>query len=266
MDKMLVVVFRDESKAYEGSKALRELHAEGSITLYAAAVIAKDALGKVTVKQAADQGPLGTLLGFSTGGLIGLLGGPAGLALGAATGSLTGSLYDLARAGISDDFLAEVSQHLLPGRTAVVAEIDEEWVTPVDSRMDTLGGVVFRRARGEFIDAQIEREIAADQAELAKLKAERDQAVGETKAKLQAKVDAAQQKLQARRDQYDKRTTAIKSEGEAKIKTLQEQAAKVKGDMKARLETRIAETRSDHNARVDKLSKAWQLVKSAERI
>jgi uncharacterized membrane protein len=148
MDKMLVVVFRDESKAYEGSKALRELHAEGSITLYAAAVIGKDAQGKVTVKQAADQGPLGTLLGFSTGGLIGLLGGPAGLALGAATGSLTGSLYDLARAGISDDFLAEVSQHLLPGRTAVVAEIDEEWVTPVDSRMDTLGGSSFGARAG----------------------------------------------------------------------------------------------------------------------
>ena len=86
MDKMLVVVFKDESRAYEGTNALRELHAEGSITLYAAAVIAKDAQGKVTVKQAADQGPAGTALGFATGGLIGMLGGPAGVALGAATG------------------------------------------------------------------------------------------------------------------------------------------------------------------------------------
>jgi hypothetical protein len=30
MDKMLVVVFDNESKAYEGIKALRELHAEAS--------------------------------------------------------------------------------------------------------------------------------------------------------------------------------------------------------------------------------------------
>jgi hypothetical protein len=39
MDKMLVVVFDDESKAYDGIKALRELDAEASLALYAAAVI-----------------------------------------------------------------------------------------------------------------------------------------------------------------------------------------------------------------------------------
>jgi uncharacterized membrane protein len=266
MDKMLVAVFNDESKTYEASKALRELHAEGSITLYAAAVIGKDARGKVTVKQAADQGPVGTALGLATGGLIGLLAGPVGLAVGSATGTLTGSLYDIAQAGITDDFLSEVSQRLSPGSTAVVAEIDEDWVTPVDTRMDALGGVVFRRARGEFIDTQIEREIAAEQAELAKLKAERDQAVGDAKAKLQAKVDAAERKQQARRDTLNKKISAIKREGEDKLSLLKEQMAKAGRDTKARLETAIDETLHDHEARVDKLSKAWQNLKDAAAI
>ena len=49
-DKMMVVIFDDEKKAYEGIKALKDLHAEGSITLYASAVIAKEADGKLTVK------------------------------------------------------------------------------------------------------------------------------------------------------------------------------------------------------------------------
>jgi uncharacterized membrane protein len=266
MDKMLVVVFDDESKAYEGVKALRELHAEASLTLYATAVIAKDAQGKVSVKQAADQGPTGTVLGLTTGSLIGLLGGPVGLAVGAATGTIAGSLYDLAQVGVGEDFLAEVSQNLSPGKVAVVAEVDEEWVTPLDTRMDMLGGVVFRRARGEFIDAQIEREIAADKAELAKLKAEYNQAVGDAKAKLQAKIDAAQNRLQARRDLINEKIEAIKREREAKIKSLQEQAAKAKGEMKAKLEKRIAEARANHEARVDKLSKAWQLIKEAAAI
>jgi uncharacterized membrane protein len=53
MDKMLVVVFDSEIKAYEGSRALQELQNEGSINLYAKAVIARDASGKVTVKQRA---------------------------------------------------------------------------------------------------------------------------------------------------------------------------------------------------------------------
>jgi uncharacterized membrane protein len=256
MDKMIVTVFDDESSAYEGSKALRELHAEGSITMYAAAVIAKDSKGKVIVNREPDQGPLGTALGFATGSLIGLLGGPVGLAAGAVTGTLAGSLYDIAQLGVSDDFLAEVSQHLSPGKWAVVAEVDEDWITPLDTRMETLGGIVFRRARGEFIDAQIEREIAADNAEIAEMKAERDKAVGEAKAKLQAKLDAAQSRLQARRVQLDKKIEAIKHEGEAKIKSLQEQAANAKSEMKAKLGKRLAEASKDLKARADKLSKA----------
>ncbi|MBX3276850.1 MAG: DUF1269 domain-containing protein [Acidobacteria bacterium] len=266
MNKMIVTVFNNESSAYEGVKALTQLHAEGSLTMYATAVIAKDAKGVVSVKQAADEGPLGTALGFTTGSLIGLLGGPIGLALGAATGALAGSLYDIAQLGIGEDFVAEVTQYLLPGKVAVVAEIDEEWVTPLDTRMDALGGIVFRRARGEFIDAQIEREIAADKAEIAKLKAEYDQEVGEAKAKLKAKLDAAQNRLQTRRDLLNERIEAIKREGEAKVKSLQEQAAQAKGEAKAKLENRIAEERANHKLRVAKLSQAWQLVKEAAAI
>ncbi|MGC2423621.1 MAG: DUF1269 domain-containing protein [Nitrospirota bacterium] len=253
MDKMIVTVFDDESSAYEGSKALRELHDEGNITLYAAAVIAKDSKGKVIVNRQPDQGPLGTALGFATGSLIGLLGGPVGLAVGAVTGTFMGSLSDTVQLGVSDDFLDEVSQHLSPGKWAVVAEVDEVWITPLDTRMETLGGVVFRSARSEFIDAQIEREIAADKAEIAEMKAERDKAVGEAKVKLQAKIDAAQKRLQARRVKLDKKIEAIKHEGEAKIKSLKEQAAKAKSETKAKLEKRLVEALNNHEARVDKL-------------
>jgi len=36
--------------------------------------------------------------------------------------------------------------------------------------------------------------------------------------------------------------------------------------MKAELEKRIGEERADHRLRVDKLSKAWQLIKEAAAI
>ena len=205
MDKLIVTVFDDEAKAYEGLKALKELDADNSITLYATAVVAKNADGVVSVKQTGDQGPAGMAAGLALGSLIGLLGGPVGVAVGAATGTLGGSLYDLAQLGVGTDFLDEVSRHLLPGKTAVLAEVDEEWVTPLDTRMEALGGVVIRRARAEFVDAQIEREAEADRAELAQLKAEHAQAVGKAKAKLQAKVDAVEKRLRARRDQLDQK-------------------------------------------------------------
>src|SRR5271169_5245555 len=103
MDRMLVVAFDNETKAYEGKKALLQLDNEGSISVYAYAVIAKNADGTVTVKQGDDSGPLGGLVGTSLGSLIGLLGGPTGLAIGSVVGMLTGATADLDNARVSDD-------------------------------------------------------------------------------------------------------------------------------------------------------------------
>ena len=266
MDKMIVTVFKDERSAYEGAKALRELHEEGSLTLYASTVIFKDANGVISVKQAADEGPFGTFAGLATGSLIGLLGGPVGLAVGAAAGTLAGSLFDLARVGVSDDFLTEVYLNLVPNKWAVVAEVNEAWVTPLDTRMNATGGVVFRRGRGEFIDIQIEREIAADKTEFERLETEYKQAVGEAKTKLKVKVDAARKRYEERRELLLKKIEEIEREGDAKIALLQEQIAKTTGQVKANLEKRVAEERAKHNTRVAKLRQAWQLVKEAATI
>src|SRR5215813_5095485 len=152
MDRMLVVVFDNESKAYEGKKALQQLDNEGSISVYAYAVLAKRADGTVTVKDDDDLGPLGTLLGTSVGSLIGLLGGPAGLAIGATAGAAGGGVFDLHNLRIGEDYIDDVSKALLPNRFAVVAQADEEWTTPVDTRMEALGGIVFRRALSNVTD------------------------------------------------------------------------------------------------------------------
>jgi len=77
MSKFIFVSFPDEAKAYEGTRSLEELHAEGSLTLYAVAVVAKSADGKLTVKRESDRGPLGIAVGSLVGGLIGLLGASA---------------------------------------------------------------------------------------------------------------------------------------------------------------------------------------------
>lgn len=266
MNKMIVTVFNDETSAYKGVKALNELHAEGSVTVYGCGVVYKNPNNVITVKQAADEGPLGTFGGLAIGSLIGLLAGPVGMAVGAATGTIAGSLVDLARVGVNEDFLTEVYMNLVPGKWAVVAEVDEEWVTPLDTRMEPIGGVTFRRGRGEFMDTQIEREIAADNAEIDRLEAEFKQAVGDTKAELKAKLDAAKRKYEARRDLLLKRIDEIEREGDAKIKMLQEQMTKATGEAKVNLQKRIVEERAKHEARTTKLRQAWQLVKQAAAI
>jgi uncharacterized membrane protein len=266
MDKMIVIVFDDERKAYEGAKALKGLHAEGSLTLYQAAVLSKDTNGQVSVKDAADRGPVGTALGWATGGLIGLLGGPVGFVLGAATGTLAGSIYDLQQLGVGGDFIDEVSLYLLPGKTAVVAEIEEEWVTPLDTRVDQLGGTLFRRGRGEFVDAEIARDIEVTKAEMKELKTEFNREAGEAKARIKAKIDTAQKNLQAKQDKIKETIENSNREFEAKLASLQEQATKARDEKKLALEKRIGELKTDQEARVKKLNQAWQLIKEAMAI
>src|SRR5208282_1913354 len=103
MDRMLVVVFDNESKAYEGKKALLQLDDDGSISVFAHAVVVKNADGTVTVKQGDDWLPVGTIGGAALGSLIGLLGGPAGLVIGAGVGLVGGATADLNNAMVGND-------------------------------------------------------------------------------------------------------------------------------------------------------------------
>lgn len=189
MDRMLVVVFDTEDKAYEGKRALHQLDGEGNVAVYADAVIAKSASGAATVKENTDQWGLGMLAGTSLGSLIGLFGGPVGLAIGASVGLLTGTFADTWNAGIDSGFVDDVSKELVPGKFALVAEIREDWTTPVDLRMEMLGGKVFRRALSVVKHELHQEDVAAMKADMAQLKAEQAKAHADWKAKLQQNIN-----------------------------------------------------------------------------
>ena len=174
MDRILVVVFENENKAYEGSRAFEELQNEGSINLYAKAVVVRDVDGNVVVKQEGDIGPVGTAVGLLTGALIGFLGGPVGAAVGAGVGTSGGFLCDLAHLGVGQDVVDGVGQSLKPDKAAGVAEVREDWTLPVDSKMESLGGVVFRRTRRDSLDQQVDWDITTLKIEIDELESEHD--------------------------------------------------------------------------------------------
>lgn len=262
MDKVVAVVFNQEKQAYEGLRALRDLHADGSITLYSNAVVARDPSGTLSVRDS-EEVPEGTVFGLLTGSLIGILGGPLGMAVGAGTGTMIGATFDLARTGISSDFLLEMSEYLLPGKTAVIAEVDEDWQAPIDTRMEAVSGRVFRRNRIEIEDAYFERQIAADREELATLEAELTKASAERKARLEARIQDTRHKLQDKRDELKARIESVKREGDAKIESLQQQLKTARDERKQRIEKRLAEIRTEYRERSNKLHQAWELAKSA---
>jgi uncharacterized membrane protein len=228
MDRMLVVVFDNETKAYEGRKALLQLDGEGSITVYAYAVLAKHADGTATVKQEDDFGPIGSLVGTSFGSLIGLLGGPVGVAIGAAAGLATGGAADLHNARIGDDFIEDVTKFLLPNKVALVAEIEEDWTTPVDTRMEAIGGSVFRRALSDVKHTIHEENVAAMKADLAQMKAEHAKAHADRKAKLQEKINQLDSKIQAQLQNAKDGREAAERQAQAKVQVLEAKAAAAK--------------------------------------
>jgi len=225
MDRMLVVVFDTEPKAYEGKRALFTLENEGSISVYASAVIAKNADGTATVRTTEDAVPLGTILGTPLGSLIGLLGGPTGLAIGTAVGLLAGVTADLHNAGIGDDFVDDVKKDLLPNKFALVAEIQEDWTTPVDIRMEAIGGTVFRRALSEVKHTIHEEDVAAMKADLAQFKAEQAKAHADRKAKLNEKISQLDSKIQAQLERAKQQRQAAEQQAKAKAELLKTKAA-----------------------------------------
>lgn len=250
------VVFDDEPKAYEGSRALNQLDAEGSITIHAKAVIGKSRQGSVAVLQTNDDFPVRTVGGTAIGSLIGLLGGPVGLGIGMAAGMLAGSIGDLNVAGVDAEYVDDVAAALMPGKCAVVADISEEWVTPVDTRMEALGGAVIRAARKSVEDDQRAREVAEIRADIDRLKTEHTQARAERKAKIQERIDKLEAKLQARLDAAKKRSAQIKSDADAKVQALHRKAEKAQGEVKATLDARAKRIREAHEQSEAKLKHA----------
>jgi len=156
MDKMIVVVFDGENQAREGTKALRELHDEGSISVLSSAVVTRD--------------------------------------------NSEAAFLNVAEVGA--DFIGDVNKALTSGKSAVVAEVNEEWVTPVDTRMHKLGGTVLRHVRWENIDNRNQPDIAASKHELEAAKGQAEaqvrsmetqakQASGETKSRIESRLQKA---------------------------------------------------------------------------
>ena len=263
MNKMLITIFDTENAAVAGQQALRRLHSEGDITLYNTGVIAKDLAGTVCVKSTLERDPVGVGVGLAVGSLIGLLGGPVGVLIGASTGAVAGTLRDFWVAGVGLDFIEEVERHMSPGKVALIAEMDEEWVTPVDAAMEAAGGVVFRRARCEAVESQHGHDIAAFKSEIKELEAESAHASAVVRQQLGDKLEAARASLNAAVLRAQQQVEALKNEAGAKADSLQAQMDGAREDVHDRIESRVKRVKTGYHARGAKLSQAWGLAKEA---
>lgn len=251
MHRIIIAVFENESAVFEGQSALKELHKQGDISLFASAVITKEN-GKVKLNQAADNGAKGTSLGILSGSLVGLLAGPAGMALGAYLGALGGLLYDLNDADFANSFLNDVANELEDGKSAVVADVDEGWTTPVNERLSDLGGTVYRKNRNEAEDELIKREAKASQAEIAELKEELHHSNESKKEAINKQIEKQKAKLEALKSHASKKMEQAKAEYKERIEILNQQIKEVNDPKKDKLTKKKAKLEADMEEAIDR--------------
>ncbi len=255
MDKEIVIVVPSEANAYEVVKALKGLDDDGSIELYASAVIVKSKEGAISIKDPRHlDGGWATALGLSTGALIGLLGGPVGVAVGAVVGGAAGLGADLGYSGFAGDFVSDVAGRLQPGDHAVCASVWEDWTVPVDVAVAPFGAVVFRQATEDIVATRIRVEMQALKEEQAHVEAEIARVQGEARSKLEAKRNELRAKQVAQRERLQKRANKLQETLDAKIASVKKKAAEGKLAAKAR-----------HEQHVEKLARFAALQKESFR-
>ena len=164
MNNYIAVVFDNDNKAFDGLHELWKLDDRGDITVHGAAVIHRDSYGHVEVATKRTDPGVRTAVGIGLGALLGALAGPIGAAagasvavgtaagIGAAAGGAVGLTADAVKSGEHEQAAFESGFVMKPGQSAVIAEISEDWTTPVDTAMARLGGVVFRRDKSAVRD------------------------------------------------------------------------------------------------------------------
>ena len=193
-DNVLVVTFGDDpehdTNAYQALTDLRQLDSQDQIKIAGAAVVTRDAGGRVDVKsEVGNDSYVGSASGGIIGLLVGIIGGPVGMLLGGTYGALVGSLFDIDDIATTDSVLGEISNQVQPTRTAVLAHVTEQSPEVIDTAMARLGGQVMRRPVFE-----VEQEIAA--AQEAERKAEREARSELRKARLEKGKEDAHAKVE----------------------------------------------------------------------
>jgi uncharacterized membrane protein len=262
MNRILVVLFDSESKAYEGRRVLKELHEEGSITVYAAAIVSRDPDGQVLVKEIRDEGALPLLASPVIGGLVGLLGGALGAAFGIGLvtipfGVLSGTtvagfvsfMLDFVKVGDRKQFATDVGTYLAAGKAALLADVGEERTLTVDIRLEAAGGAVFRQPRNDAEHLLVEQELKTLQNELEALQEEYASTTGADRIRLQTKREALMAQLQAKVKQAEEQLEMERAVKEAKVKLLQEQEATAQGAWKASLKPRRERVEAEYQER-----------------
>lgn len=142
---IIVATFEDESKTYQAFSEIKRASVDGELKINGLTVMHRNLEGNFVIKDAAIRNYGGSITGGIIGSLVGILGGPIGILLGWGAGALIGGMRD-AREIMSDQNLFKtLSQDMQVGNTALIGEIENEKSNIVQQIVRRLGGELLRR-------------------------------------------------------------------------------------------------------------------------
>ena len=151
--EVIVAAFNDPNHAAEVMAELKQGKKEGLIGIIDAAVVVKDAEGKLKVKDAKRRSRKGLITGGIVGGVLGLLAGPVGwMAVG---GSAIGALAGKAAGSGLKATMEELGSALTPNSSAIVAVVEHKWVGILQSMLAAEGARIAMDAIKEDIATQL---------------------------------------------------------------------------------------------------------------
>ena len=154
MSHVLAVTFEDMEQGPAVMRTIKSLREQGQLKIDDAAVIVKDAEGKVKVDNMVESG---VKQGALAGGFIGLLLGSiffplAGSALGAAGGALIGKTLNT---GLDKKFITDVQDSLQPCNSGILFIVRHENVGLLITALEPYKGKIFQSS----FDSEAEEEI-----------------------------------------------------------------------------------------------------------
>ncbi|WP_411144295.1 DUF1269 domain-containing protein [Streptomyces sp. x-80] len=159
-DSILFLNVDDPQTGHLALDSLRQAHADGEVKLREGAVIARDADGVLDFPDAVDS--TGTARAFAAGGLIGgllgILGGPLGVMIGFGAGGLIGGAHDAREATAANAALEILAAEVPPGSTVLVVELVEDDSSLADGLLAPYGTATRYPARD--IRKEVEEAIA----------------------------------------------------------------------------------------------------------
>ncbi len=163
--ELMAAVYVDEEGAKTILDTLERMHRASNITLADAAIVMKDADGKLKIKETREvTAAKGAKRGAVVTGVLGLIFPPALIASVLAGGVIGGAWGRLRDTGIKTGRMKDLGNSLEPGNAAVIALAEPQFVELIVETMETYPGKFLRHGFSAEEAAQIEDAAATDDA------------------------------------------------------------------------------------------------------